>query len=194
MPPNLTLYASDTPAGTIARHHAEHALNGLHGLTIDHQPLQNYGRHPQPHGPHAHLILNTDLPATLNALEDTSSHTRGNTSAASTQHHPITLDLLASYHLAHVIPLHSTPGTLEQRLALQHAVLTALVGARAYHWTTGLTFAELRVLRAIARHAPTSEIADTLRVTTNAVRAHLRNALAKTAHPDVASLHATLNA
>jgi DNA-binding NarL/FixJ family response regulator len=99
--------------------------------------------------------------------------------------HPIYMDCIASYHVSSVVNTLDDPSLLA-------GLYAAATGQRTYQWKSGLTYMEMRVVRALLRGLDTVSIALELSIANKTVNAHMSNVLLKTGVENRAQLMALL--
>lgn len=129
----------------------------------------------------AHVLLDYPLTWALARLEHMDSVLRARTLVATQADHPAYLDCLASYHVSGVVTSTDEP-------ALLSGIYAAATAQRTYQWRSGLTYMELRVVRALLTGHDTKSVAKALSISAKTVNAHVSNVLCKNAVENRAQL------
>lgn len=133
----------------------------------------------------AQIILDYPLTWAFILLEGMDSIARARTLVVTQADHLAYLDCIASHHVSGVV--RST-----ERNALISGIYAAASSQRTYHWQSGLTYMELRVVRLLLGGQDTRDIAAELLVSYKTVNAHISNVLCKLGYASRAQLVARL--
>lgn len=133
----------------------------------------------------AQIVLDYPLTWALAPLERMDSIARARTLVVTQATHPAYLDAVASHHVSGVV--RSTDAN-----ALLSGIYAAASSQRSYHWQSGLTYMELRVVRLLLAAEDTRDIAEALHVSYKTVNAHISNVLCKLGYSSRAQLVARL--
>lgn len=133
----------------------------------------------------AHIVLDYPLTWAFRQLEQLDSVERARTLVTTQAHHPGYLDSLASYHVSGVV-------SAADDHALLSAVYAAATSQKTYHWRSGLTYMELRVIRLLIMGNDTRAAADQLGISYKTINAHVSNVLCKLGYSSRAQLIAGL--
>jgi DNA-binding CsgD family transcriptional regulator len=120
----------------------------------------------------ATIVLDYPITWAFGYLERLDSIQRARTMVATQATHPAYLDCLASYHVSSVVASTDEPSLLS-------GVYAAATAQRTFHWRSGLTYMELRVVRLLLRALETNAVAERLSISPKTVNAHVSNVLCK---------------